>query len=251
MMTTIEKGDNVYFPFKVSVKDIEKFTRSDEHQNEALTELARRRGLDIETIYKAGIFFAQDYDEFYYMAEEIFGITVAEMGINEDKLYLYDNGFIIPICDTLGRIVYYINYSYARDSNEKYIMAHSNFVKTDREIRFYGLNNFEKAMEHGTIAVVEGTFDSLRLSEHGIPSVAIIGTKINKYQRMFLSRFNKVVFIPDNDISGESAFNRYQKELKNVVRYDIPPYYEDVDDFGKNDEEFFKDWIVKLKEIML
>lgn len=233
-------------PIKWKIEDIIDSTSNDEDQSRILKILADYRGFDLKTIINAGIMYIPDLGELDYFGEEK-GYKGEELGINEEIEFLYEEGYLIPIRDVENEIIFYINYSFERDKSKKYIMVHPNIYERDKEVRLSGLHNYKKALEKDTIVLVEGYFDQLRLEAEGIAAFAILGTKLTEFQKMFISPFKRAIYIKDNDTSGEYAFKKYQKELDNIVSFDILPSYEDVDNLGKNGGYEYHEWIEKLK----
>lgn len=247
-MTTLNLTN--YFPYNITLDNLREYARTDEVQLEALAYLSEVRGIEQERLADRGIVFIDNLDELYYLAEQYDIEDLACMGINEDNIHLYLEGYLVPVTDIQGRIIYYINYNPTRDKATKYIMALSGFVHNDFLIRFYGLDNFNLALKYDSVAIVEGLFDSIRLLKEGIPAFATLGTKLNDYQKLMLSRFKTVVHVPDNDVSGEIMYKHYSKNLNNIIKFEANPEYEDVDDFGKSGGKRFEKWTKQLKLLM-
>lgn len=83
--------------------------------------------------------------------------------------------------------------------------------------------------------VVEGVFDTLAADRYGIPSVAIGGSRLSKYQTELLLPYkDKAIVCLDGDIAG-----KYGMELVNGLfdTFKLPQDY-DVDDILKEDPSY-------------
>lgn len=210
-----------------------------------------RKG-SLKEYIKAGIFYSSqfgdgDMGEVSYIAEQL-GVTEEEFGVTKENKWLFEEGFIVPVWGIRNELLFYINYDYRRDKSKKYLNIYTNFYdRKEVEMKMYGLHNTKKAIEQDRIVVVEGLFDCIRLGMYGIPAVAVLGTKIMTYHKLYYKRFKRVIYIPDNDGSGESAARKFREQVPNSEIYRIEGTYGDVDDFGKSGTREFEEWVKKLQ----
>lgn len=90
----------------------------------------------------------------------------------------------------------------------------------------YLLFNLDNAIKRTTdyVILVEGVFDAMRLFTLGYNAIALLGTKLSKYNRtILLSKFDKIYVALDNDVSlikknaGQIATQKIIEDLKNYV----------------------------------
>lgn len=226
-----------------------KWLVSDKDQVEFIRDnLVEHRNGDLKTYIKRGIFYSRDIGEIEYICDQL-GITLEEFGVTEENESLFENGFIIPVLDSRNRVMFYINYDYRRDKSKKYMNAyHNENGGKEKELKLFGLHNVKQAMREDRIFVVEGVFDVLRLEQHGLPVVAGLGTKVMDYHKYFYKRFKRVIYIPDGDTSGESAWRKFKREVPHAEVLWLPVNYGDVDEFGAKGKENFTEWVTMLKE---
>lgn len=233
----------------LKLSDIVDFVRNDEDQVRIMGALSEKRNLPLDLLIDAGIFYVPDLDELDYLGE-LAELSFPEMGIYSDNERMYLNGFIIPVMDSMSRIIFYINYSFERDSSKKYINIYPHNYSKDTSIRLYGMDSFKRSLKYDTVVAVEGSFDRLRLEAEGIPTVAMLGTKLTSMQVNYLERFKRIIYVEDNDESGEVAYQRLKSRLTRVERYQLYSGYEDVDHFGSTGGSDYREWVTKLKRMV-
>lgn len=138
-----------------------------------------------------------------------------ELGlVSENDIFLLSNRFIIPVEDIGGNIVSLIGYY---PDKKKYITTPSPFFS--KECMFF---NFRQAYElswacyDGFVILVEGLFDCLSLRSIGLPAIATMGADVSSIKGELLKLFKKVLAIPDDDVTGRRALNRYSRHGWNV-----------------------------------
>lgn len=231
-------------------KKLVKFLLQDEDQKNFVKELAKQRKMDsIKTYIKRGIFFSADLDELSYVVEQL-GMHPDDLDVDHTEVNSFDNGFIVPVWDAYDRLLFYINYSWARDKSKKYINI---YPLTNRDnlkaMKIYGMHNMKQGLEEGRMVVVEGVFDVLRLEHHGIPACSILGVEVLPYHKQYLSRFKRVIYIQDEDNAGSAAWRKFKMEVPNAEAYRITGVQKDVDAFGGSDSFEFNEWITELKTL--
>lgn len=226
-----------------------KWLAQDEDQLNCVRELVAHRGGSLTAYIKRGIMYVPDLDEFEYIAEQI-GSTLEELGVTETNKWLFEGGFIVPVLDSRYELLFYINHDFRRDKSKKYLNIYTDFYGgREKEMKMYGLHNTRRAVRQNRVVVVEGLFDAIRLEMHGIPAVAQLGTKLMAYHRSFYKRFDRVIYIPDNDTSGEAAWRKFREGVPDAEVYKINGVHNDVDAYGKANTREYKEWIGELKKL--
>lgn len=230
-------------------RELVRYLIKDEEQLKILKMLSERRGFRLRDIVRRGIFAVPDRDELDYLLESwgkdfegCFGLGVEDVG-------LVTEGFIIPVLDSSNRVLFYINYNWERVEGRHYINVFPDRLgELKTNIKMFGAHNLEKGLKEGWVVVVEGIFDAIRLESEGIPAVALMGSKLMRYHQLFLERFEKVVYIPDNDTTGEQGWRSVSAGLENVIRIDVISKYKDVDEFALKGKQEYREWLGKLKQ---
>lgn len=68
-------------------------------------------------------------------------------------------------------------------------------------------------MDGGTVALVEGPWEVMRLHQLGLPSVALLGTHLSDAQQAMLSRVGRILLLMDADPAGALASRRIASDL--------------------------------------
>jgi len=94
------------------------------------------------------------------------------------------------------------------------------------------LFNLHRVKTSDNVYIVESSFDSIRLDQVGIPSVATLGANVSKAQVELLQKyFNNVVVVADNDEAGGNMKDRIIEKLGSrvsVIKLDTK--YKDIGD---------------------
>lgn len=194
----------------------------------------------------AGIIYSKDFNHYSSILAE-FGVDLVEQGFNKPRLF--EEGYMIPCYDHVGDTIFYINYSNKRGPKYKYLMVYpqnKELREALTQIKVYGLEDTLLAHKEDRLFVVEGPFDRLRLKSQGVPAIATLGTKVTQYARNYMARFGRVYYIGDNDDSGKKSF----KQLRDnglLLNKQYVPSGKDVDDFGKENPEEFRNWVAKMR----
>lgn len=225
-----------------------------------LQELAEHRKHDVNMYIENGVFF-NDHDhqligyliddfDFQVIEEEDIDEIWTNLGLSGNNHNLFENGYLIPARNINNEIIFWINYSFTRNKDIKYINVFTKlFGDYDGNVKIYGLECLPKAIEQDRIVVVEGVFDAMLLNWYGVPTVAFLGTEITDYQKEFLKRFNHIIYVQDNDRSGEVAWRKFSKLFPKSERYSMLSGYKDPDDLHKNSKEKFNIWLNELKKL--
>lgn len=203
-----------------------------------------------------GVFKIDDVD---YLSElQILGISLSD---EEAKLYgLFDsNGrfllkgrYCIPIRDIAGYVTAVVGWY---PDNRKYITTST--YGFSKEGQFFNIECFSKAYNgdypkyvdeidgsmiesKGLVFLVEGIFDTLSLRSLGFPALGNMGLEMSPVKVEILTRFNKVIAIPDNDnagsgtnpISSSNTVKKWNIKNENVIVL-LPDGMKDADDLIK------------------
>jgi DNA primase len=72
--------------------------------------------------------------------------------------------------------------------------------------------------KHKRVAVVESSFDAIRLWQLGIPAVATLGATVSRTQIFLLQKYSSgVIVCPDNDEAGKALVDKITKYLNKEV----------------------------------
>lgn len=229
------------------------FIMADESQNECLQELVDKRNGSLEMYQSRGIIYippVEQADEWAYLCEQT-GFTPADFGVVSDNRHLLDDGFMLPVTDSDNNILFYLNHNFDRDASLKYINVNTPLAPQTDATKLYGLHNVELALKYDTIFVLEGYFDALRLEMEGFPTSAPLGTKIMPYHVNFYSRFRRVVYIEDNDLSGEYGYKKFKEKVPHAVNEKMPAGFKDVDKLAEISPAKFQLFVNYLRKYLL
>lgn len=161
--------------------------------------------------------------------------------ISEDGNYILGGRYVVPIRDIAGTVIALVGW-HPMGGSRKYVTTPT--LGFSRDASFFNLDCYTHSWEkwNGTVYVVEGIFDTISLRSLGLPALGNQGLEMSPIKAQILSRFGKVIAIPDNDNSGKSvnpltnAFSGKKEkfawgiENKNVF-VTLPKGVKDVDDF--------------------
>jgi hypothetical protein len=146
-------------------------------------------------------------------------------GIDESAISFWEIGWdkdekriVIPAHDENGKLKFLIKRAVLTAQNPKYLYS-QDAVKT---ALLFGAGKVEPQT---TIVLTEGSFDVIKLTQHGFNAVGILGSGISDRQVEILSRLRpkRVVLMFDKDIAGvkniENAMLKLKKYPLFVCRY--------------------------------
>lgn len=186
---------------------------------------------------------------------ETLGYTLEDLGFSQEYGYeqnqyeygLTKEGYLVPVVDHLGEILYFVNYSYKRDTSQKYIITYPTEYKEKlTQVKLMGLDDTKSALTQNKVIITEGVFDRLRLKAYNLPVMAVMGTSFTPYVQRYLKRFNQVIYIGDTDTQGKKS---YQRAMTNQLYMfnEVVPKGKDIDEFATNYPEDCDEWIRQLK----
>lgn len=229
----------------------------EDNNNNPVKEYIIKRKLDIKTIRKFGIGYAnsiQNIPLFDYLIKKGFkkeDILASGILVQNDKGKIYDRFFsrlIFPIFDIRDRTIAFGG-RVLDNSLPKYVNSPEN------EIYYKGKNlyamNFAKREEHENIIIVEGYMDAIALQKSGFTNVvASLGTALTENQARLLKKYtDNVIICYDQDGAGQEATLRgldilVSKGLNvKVLMFDKPDVKDPDEYINKYGKERFKNCI--------
>lgn len=150
------------------------------------------------------------------------GLAIAK-NTQSDNIYdRFRARLIIPIYDSLGRIVGFGGRALKKDDQPKYLNSPDSPIYSKSEV-LYGYNFAKDSIKkEEKVILVEGYFDVIMSHQAGISNVvATSGTALTSQQVKLIKRFTKnMIFSFDTDKAGREAakrgFELAQKEAMNV-----------------------------------
>ena len=210
-----------------------------------------------KTLREVGIFKLDYYSEIQMIAPELTLEDAKLYGlIDRNGNYLLGGRYVVPIRDIMGNVTALVGW-YPDD--KKYVTTPTYGFSKDGQ--FFNIECYAKSFEGdypkykdeetgevlestGMVYLVEGIFDTLSLRSLGFPVLGNMGLDMSLMKTEILSRFGKVIAIPDNDkagmgsnpylsrISGKGKKAEWQIKNENVI-VQLPKGVKDSDDFFK------------------
>ena len=140
--------------------------------------------------------------------------------LKKEKGYtdMYTNRIMFPLFDLNGKIVGYSGRIYNSESKSKYFNTRETEIFKKGEL----LYNYHKAKDsvrkEGTLIVVEGFMDVIRMYTIGVTNVvAMMGTAVTKNQALLMKRLSsEIILCFDGDDAGNDATNSCINELNKI-----------------------------------
>lgn len=179
--------------------------------NNLVKEYIKKRQMDIKTINKFGIGFANGkVPLFNYLLQKGFSkeeILKSGILIQNEKGKIYDRFFsrlIFPIFDIRDRIVAFGGRVLDK-SLPKYVNSQENEIYHKGKTLY--LMNFAKRNKQDKIIIVEGYMDAIALQKSGFDNVvASLGTALTDDQARLLKKYtDNVIICYDQDSAGQNA----------------------------------------------
>jgi DNA primase len=209
------------------------------------------------TLKEIGIFKIELMSDIRYIVPTLTDEEIKDYGLaDRNGNYLLTNRYAVPIRDIAGKVTALVGWY---PDIKKYVTTPTYGFSKDGQ--FFNLECFSKSFDGdypkykdeetgevlestGIVYLVEGIFDTLSLRALGFPALGNMGLDMSLPKTEILTRFGKVIAIPDNDRAGMGT-NQYLNALsgkdkktawliKNehvVVR--LPDGVKDADDFVK------------------
>lgn len=216
--------------------------------DEVIFDLMLARGYQsrrmYETLKEVGVFRVDDLTELTLTVPEVTQDQLSEWGLLTSKGdYLLRGRYVLPIRDIQGQVIALVGWD-PQGGTRKYVTTPT--LGFSRDVSFFNLDCYRLAWEkwNGVVYLVEGIFDTLALRSLGFAAIGNQGLEMSLLKTYMLTRFSKVIAIPDNDNSGRSAnpyLNRFSgKSSKFVWRIENDHVFVQLPDGVKDVDELLK-----------
>lgn len=193
-----------------------------------------------ETLMEMGIWKVNNTSDIFYYDKKVTEKQLKLWGLLTDNGdFLLKGRYVIPVRNISGQVISLIGWF---PDFKKYITAPT--VGFSRDTSFYNLDCYQKSIEEygGLVFLVEGIFDTIAGKSLGLPFLGNMGLELSPIKTEILTRFNKVVAIPDNDKAGASVIpyknsfsgkaTKFVWNIKNEHIFTILPHgIKDMDDY--------------------
>ena len=233
--------------------------------DEVISEVMTRRKYNIspyatkieKTLKEVGIFKLDYLSEIQYLVPDLTVEKIKLYGIaDRNGDYLLRGRYVVPIRDIAGKVTALVGWF---PDVKKYVTTPTYGFSKDGQ--FFNMECFSQSFNgdypkykdeetgevlesKGLVYLVEGIFDTLSLRALGFPVLGNMGLDMSLMKTEILTRFNKVIAIPDNDKAGMGTnpyLNRISGKAKKVewliknehVIVQLPRGVKDSDDFIK------------------
>lgn len=210
-----------------------------------------------QTLKEVGIFKLDYLSEISYIVPDITLEQLKLYGMTDrNNEYLLRGRYVVPIRDIAGKVTALVGWF---PDVKKYVTTPTYGFSKDGQ--FFNIDCFSKSFNgdypkykdeesgeilesKGLVYLVEGIFDTLALRSLGFPALGNMGLEMSLMKSEILTRFGKVIAIPDNDKAGMATnkyLNRISGKGKNFewpikndcVIVQLPRGVKDSDDFIK------------------
>jgi len=205
--------------------------------------MGRRRYTSVgmfNTLKKVGIFKFDYVSELRIIDPTVTDAQLKDWGMVTDSGdYLLRGRYVTPIRDIAGRVTALVGWY---PDVKKYVTTPT--YGFSRDTQFFNIDCYRQSIEKcgGVVYLVEGIFDTLSLMSLGLPAIGNMGIELSPFKTQSLTRFGKVVAIPDNDSAGRgvspftSAVSGKKRKMvwgieNEHVFVTLPKTVKDVDDF--------------------
>ena len=178
-------------------------------------EYLNKRGIDLATIKEFSLGLATTESQAFYKLAKHKNWNIEKLSdlglINKVGADIYDtfiNRIMIPIHNLKGEVVGFTGRIYnGEDNTAKYLNTKETELFKKGNILFNYHNARKYIKETGTIIIVEGNMDAIKMSAKGFKNVvALMGVFLSKTQINIIKRLNaKVILMLDNDNAGANS----------------------------------------------
>ena len=159
-----------------------------------------------QTLKDIGVFRCSSISDISLLFPEVTNERLQQFGLlTENGDYLLTDRYVLPIKDIQGDIVALVGW-HPLGGSRKYITTPT--IGFSRDTTFFNFDDaYRLSMEkfNGVVYLLEGIFDTLALRAIGLPAMGNQGLEMSAFKSNMLTRFNKVIPIPDNDRSGKGV----------------------------------------------
>lgn len=206
--------------------------RSYEIHPDKLSELSLLRGIPLEILEQADIFYVEQQSELLLpeFIDDLLDFGLIN-GLNNAPIF--HSRWVIPIKDFDGNVINYVGYS--PTANERYLYGTGKYY--DRKNDMYGMENYDAALKAGYAIYVEGITDCLAMRSVGFTNTfAGCGTMRSDIKMRHLNRMpNGVIFISDRDKAGDNAMLHWHTNKCVYISICIELRLKDIDDYINKD----------------
>lgn len=159
-----------------------------------------------QTLKELGVFKCETIADISLMFPDLTTERLNQFGLlTEQGDYLLSGRYVLPIKDIKGDVIALVGW-HPLGGTRKYVTTPT--IGFSRDVSFFNLDHaYRLSMEKfdGVVYLVEGIFDTLSLRAIGLPAIGMQGLEMSPFKSQILSRFKKVIAIPDNDRSGRGV----------------------------------------------
>ncbi len=164
------------------------------------------------TLEEVGVFRVDYLSDLLLMDASLTTAEFRRWGLLTDTgEYLMPGRYVLPIRGIDGLVCALVGWD-RNGGARKYVTTPT--FGFSRDATFFNFDSYKDSMARwgGVVFLVEGIFDGLALRSLGFPAIGNQGLELSGFKSQMLSRYTKVVAIPDNDTAGR-ALNPYLREL--------------------------------------
>ena len=223
--------------------------QADDYQLNKLKELVHMRNGDFnqslfDTYLAEGIFWSESLEMF----EDVLSVAGSHPeDFGYEPVYILTQGYLVPVYDHVGYVLFFINYNGNREKNQKYFIAYPPHIKEQlSQIRVLGLQDTKEFIEKQRVFVTEGVFDRLRLKAAGLPVIATMGTQLTDYFVAYIQRYKEILYVGDQDEAGQRSFLIGRHKGLNMYKLPLPKE-KDIDAFAANYPDDYALWLEQYR----
>lgn len=226
--------------------------------HEVLLDLMRARNYGSQEMYdtlkEIGVFRIEGLLEIVAMFPDINIETLKKWGLCNDKgNFILKDRYVVAIRDVSGQVMALVGW-HPKGGSRKYVTTPT--MGFSRDASFFNGDCYKLAWEKwgGNVFLVEGIFDAVALRSLGLPALAVQGLEMSAIKSQMLTRFNKVIAIPDNDKAGRSVnpfFNAFSGKKESFIWRIENPHVFVILPKGVKDIDFFVREYEVLDDLLL
>lgn len=237
------------------LNEIPPYFRAKWYHDTMMNHLAEKRRIPREAFDALDTFFVNMED---YVAELPDWMLERSHGfIYNEQYFVYGGRYVFPVKDVKGDVMGFVGYVY--NETPKYLDSHT-FGYRAKLTTMFGMEKLpEYYRSKRCLFITEGIMDMAYLRYHGHNAMALLTSKIGKYQNEILKRFgNRCIILADNDSVGEFSEERTAGEsFTNQVFNYLPEARvfqtiraSDIDDVIRLNDGIYERQVIKDLESM-
>ncbi len=177
--------------------------------DDVIYELMQARGyvaLEMfETLKEVGVFKVDYLSDITLFLPQITSEQFDQWGLlTESGDFILSGRYVLPIRSINGEVVALVGW-HPKGGSRKYVTTPT--LGYSRDATFFNLDTYSYSWDKwkGVVYLVEGIFDTLALRSLGLPALGVQGLNLSSIKVQMLTRFSKVIVVPDNDRGGRSV----------------------------------------------